>query len=292
MKILVTGASGLVGRYLCENLASAQHEVFGLVRKMPEIVSRSCNYIVSDLTQPFASKLEEEIGKNLNCIVHLAQSSNYKDYPENSTDLFSVNIESTFKLFEYARQSNVDHVILASTGGVYRSWFDPATENNSLAPITNLSPYLRSKLCAETLAHNYVSDFYVTILRPFFIFGCGQKRSMLLPRLFDNVKQGLPIYLAGEIGMSFNPIHADDASKAISAMINQPKTKTINLAGSEIVNIREASNLFGEHLGLEPNFIEIADPCVDMVANIDLLTRAYFTPTKTLKECIFDVANK
>ena len=39
------------------------------------------------------------------------------------------------------------------------------------------------------------------------MYGVGQNRSMLIPRLFDNVKNSQPIQISGKDGIKINPIN-------------------------------------------------------------------------------------
>ena len=198
MKILVTGANGLLGRAVTSLLRDRGHVIFGLVRNYPVMPVADITYIEVNLTENFEDTLTKHISEELDCIIHLAQSSQFKNYPGGLNDLYSVNVHATFKLLEFARKKGIKQFILASTGGVYETRRMPASENANLEKPEDLTPYLGSKLCAEAISQNYTREFYVTIIRPFFLYGAFQKRFMLLPRLYDNIKGGKQIFLDGK----------------------------------------------------------------------------------------------
>src|SRR5207248_610348 len=79
------------------------------------------------------------------------------------------------------------------------------------------SLYVATKLAAEVLADAHRALFTVIVLRPFFIYGRAQDRCMLLPRLVDSIRCGRAITLAGRDGMRFNPVHVEDAARAVVA---------------------------------------------------------------------------
>ena len=54
----------------------------------------------------------------------------------------------------------------------------------------------------------------VVICRPFFIYGPGQKKNMLIARLIESTRNKKPIILKGLEGMLFNPIYVKDAAHA------------------------------------------------------------------------------
>ena len=62
----------------------------------------------------------------------------------------------------------------------------------------------------------------------------GEKRNMLMPRLFDFVLNGVPIEIQGEDGIKINPIHVNDASKVIANILKVESGLTLNMAGPSI----------------------------------------------------------
>jgi len=87
-----------------------------------------------------------------------------------------------------------------------------------LRPLQNLGYYLGSKASSEILVQSYSKEMFVGIIRPFFMYGIGEKRNMLLPRLYDRIDNGEKIYLQGKDGIKINPVHVLDAVSAVRAM--------------------------------------------------------------------------
>jgi nucleoside-diphosphate-sugar epimerase len=206
----------------------------------------------------------------MDVIVHLAQSESYKDFPSKSLEVFKVNVDSTASLLDYAVKSGVKKFIYASTGGIYRSGSNPVTEDSEVMGPSSLGNYFATKLSSEMLCASYRSLFEVNIARFFFIYGPGQREHMLIPRLARSIQENRAITLNGERGIRINPIFVDDASRSIETLITKPGPKTINIAGMEVLDIRNLSEIIGEKLGINPKF-EISPSAPDLISDITKL---------------------
>ncbi|NJL55587.1 NAD-dependent epimerase/dehydratase family protein [bacterium] len=124
VRVLVTGATGFIGSHLVEAIRD-RHEVFALVRRRPAQPLAGIHWIEQDLAHPLDYS---RLPKQLDSIVHLAQSRHYRDFPDRATDIFNVNLYSTFNLLEYARAVNAQSFIFTSTGGLYGEHSSEVTE--------------------------------------------------------------------------------------------------------------------------------------------------------------------
>lgn len=165
--------------------------------------------------------------------------------------MLRVNVEQPLALLAAARQRGARHVIYASTGSIYAPSPRPIRED---APTPANGFYAGSKLSAELLLKPYETLMNVVILRYFFIYGPGQQRDMLLPRLVDNVRTGRPITLAGEHGVRIQPLHARDAAQAAVDALTLKGSHVINVAGPEVLSLRAVCEMAGKAIGVEPQF--------------------------------------
>ena len=273
MKILVTGAGGFVGRRLVPLLARAGHRVLGLVHRPLDselrfwFEHRSIDILQFDL----AADALQSLGDGFDAVIALAQSQHFRDFPDRAEEIFAVNVSAHLKLLEWSRLTRVRHFIYASSGGIYgaRARIDVA-ESELLAVDSPLGFYLGSKLCAEVISQNY-RDFFATtaILRPFFIYGPGQRPDMLVPRLIRAVGEGRPIKLQGNNGLRINPIYVDDAAAAFAAALNLTGCRIINVAGPETATLRDIGGRIGRLMGRTAVFESATGRPSDYVANID-----------------------
>ena len=246
--VVITGATGLIGRGLVASMATA-NEVHCIVRqpqKEKEIV-----WHAHDLAQPGELK---GLPVRADAVVYLAQSEFFRDFPEKSGEIFQVNTASLLKLLDYARRAGCRKFVYASSGGVYGMSEPPMTETTPVAADGTLGFYLVSKVCSEMLVQTYSHLFETVILRYFFVYGAGQRRSMLVPRLVDRVRSGEPIALQGADGIRINPTYVADAVIATARAVEIAGSHTINVAGPETLTMREVGVLIGRAVGRDPHF--------------------------------------
>jgi nucleoside-diphosphate-sugar epimerase len=249
--IVITGASGLIGRSLTAVMA-ATNEVHGVSRQRRQASGASgVAWHALDLTVPGALV---GLPERADAIIYLAQSELFRDFPERSGEIFQVNTVSLLKVLDYARKTNCRKFVFASSGGVYGAGDQPLSETMPVAPQRDLGFYLVSKLCSEMLVQAYAHLFETVILRYFFVYGAGQRRSMLIPRLIDRVRNGEAIALQGEDGVRINPTHVADAAAATARAVQVSGSHTINVAGPETLSMREIGEAIGKAVGREPRF--------------------------------------
>jgi nucleoside-diphosphate-sugar epimerase len=284
--ILITGTDGLLGKQVANSCIRMGFQVYGVVRRMG-YQDRGIAYIALDLSNSWSLDV---LPSKIDVVVHLAQSNRFRDFPEGAEDLFGVNVATTAKLLNYTLKAGGTHFIYASTGGVYLPDSGQLNEDSRIHEPGRLGAYFGTKICGEILVHSYSSFMTTTILRPFFIYGRGQKRDMLLPRILDRVKAGHAIQLQGGDGIRINPVHVDDAAEAIMAAIDSPLSAVVNIAGPEVLSIRQVAEGFGAYLNRPPVFELLSGKPHDLIADISLMRLKLYEPTRQLLNHIEDVA--
>ena len=233
-RILITGATGLVGGQLSAALAP-RHEVFAICRR-PQPRS-DVSWITIDLATDWSRSL---LPGHIDAVIHLAQSDRWQDFPGCALDVFAVNTASTAKLLDYATHAGATDFVVASTGGLYGSVDGAITEHSPVNHHSGpLQYYFETKHAAEGLALSYAGRLGVSVLRPFFIYGTGQRVPKLVPRLIESVTLGRAVRIRGEAGAMLNPVHVDDVIKVIEACIARNHSGVINVAGGQVTSIRD-----------------------------------------------------
>lgn len=247
--ILLTGASGLIGSHAIPMLAN-----IGDLISVGRCACKRKEQLISEF-------VKVDLGGDWNIrslpgeadiVIHLAQSGNYRDFPTRAMDVFNVNLATTQKLLDYMVKVGARQFILASSGGVYGYGDEAFNEDTTIQTRGDLGYYLGTKFCMEVLAENYSDYVDIIILRFFFAYGPGQKRTMLIPRLVDSVREGRPIKLQGPSGIKINPIHVDAASTALVSCMDIVGSHKINIAGPEILSLREIGAIIGGAIGKKP----------------------------------------
>jgi UDP-glucose 4-epimerase len=300
--VLVTGASGLIGSRLVRRL-TPQRAVVALVRGSPlgsgpddaqgrgegQLAQRGApNWVQRDLAVPgFVTGLPSEI----DTVVHLAQSRHFREFPEGAADVFAVNVSATMELLDWAVRIGARRFIYASSGGIYGYGAREFKEDDRIGPSPPLGYYLASKHATELLVENYGGLITIVILRFFFVYGSGQHPSMLLPRLASAVVEGRPIVLQGERGLKSNPVHVDDAVRALEAAIDLKQNEKVNVAGPEVRDLRQIGEILGSNLGKDPVF-EIVPGVAPrhLIGDIGRMTALLGPPSISLKEGLTELS--
>src|ERR1700688_1883265 len=113
MRILVTGATGFLGRHLLPLMNG--HEIFALARH-PASSSMDgpwVNWIEADLSREVDV---HRLPSKMDAIIHLAQSSRFRDFPGGAGDVFAVNVAAPSALMQWAVTAGVSRAVFASTG--------------------------------------------------------------------------------------------------------------------------------------------------------------------------------
>ncbi len=247
---VLTGATGLVGRYLLPRLSATYH-VVAIVRRADLSPLPNVTYLMGDLT---GEAVYAQLPARAQSVVHLAQSPRFREFPDGVADVLAVNVASTERLTRYALHAGASHFVYASSGGVYASSHAPLSESSPLGAPANAGWYQSSKVAAEGLVHAYRAHFVSVVLRPFFVYGAGQQRHMLLPRLADAIRAGIPVQLAGTDGMRLSTTYAADVSCAIMASLQLTSPRTLNVAGPCALSVREICVQLGDQIGRAPSF--------------------------------------
>jgi nucleoside-diphosphate-sugar epimerase len=171
-RVLVTGASGFVGRALVADLAAAGVVVRAAMRQPADVFPRSVEVVaVSDLTRPVEWRA---LLKGVETVVHLAGLAHAPaDTAEEAYD--RVNRLATTELANAAQAMGIRRLIFTSSIGA-QGVSSSSQVLRETDPPRPTSAYGRSKLAAEDAIRAAGVPF--TILRPVLVYGPGAKGSM------------------------------------------------------------------------------------------------------------------
>ena len=228
-KILITGATGLVGSRLLPRLAKAGYECVALVRGKE--VAADVTAIDGDLFDP--RSLEKAV-KGAVAIIHLAAVFRSPDIEL----IWKTNLEGTRNLIEAVKSSAPDaRFIFASTSHVYdMSSPHPGQEEDALNP---QHAYPASKVAAEKQLGE--SGLKWSVLRFPFVYGDG-----------DGHLEELPKHL---LAAKFHPAmrmstihHRDIYTAMMMALQGLMDGRVVNIADEAPTTLYELLHLVGENM--------------------------------------------
>lgn len=175
MKILLTGASGFVGRSFLERFAGEPGvEIHGVGRRAMSFP----NYTQADLSRPFDLAFQPDV------VLHAAARAQ----PWGTRAEFEAqNVEATRQVLEFCRRRDVRTLVYVSSSSVFYREEDQLgiSEESPIGPdFVNL--YAATKHAGEGLVRNFPHRW--VILRPRAVFGPGD--TVLFPRILRAAREG------------------------------------------------------------------------------------------------------
>jgi len=249
-RVLVTGATGFVGRHLCRRLAADGYRVFGLSRQ-DRSEKTTAGWVSLDLRQPFDPGL---LPDPIDVVMHLAANRRRSEMgPERLAEEVATNVEATARLYAWAASAGVRSIVHLSTADVVaRGPHDrelPTEEAPVVEPTSH--PYAVTKLWGEQVAlRQRAAGRTVTILRPSNVYGPGQPERSLLVGLGRDLERGEPITLALPEGHRYAPLFVDDLVDVLAWAAAADEDHLLNVAGPPIFE-RDLLHVLGATLGLE-----------------------------------------
>lgn len=262
-KVLVTGATGFLGKYVVEELVEHGYQVraFGRNRTIGQsLVNASVTFIQGDLTN------QEDLTKacqEMDMVVHAGALSTVWGPGE---DFYQTNVLGTKYVLEACREAKIERLVYVSSPSIYAAPRDQLDIKESDAPQENrLNNYIRSKLASEKLFKDY-PDVSSVILRPRGLFGIGD--TSILPRVL-NLSQKIGIPLIGDGRQLMDMTCVENVALAIRLALETPQ------AAGEVYNItngepRAFRNLIEETLrglGYPIRYRKIPAPLVSAISS-------------------------
>lgn len=245
-RVLVTGATGFVGRHVVQQGLALDVELHALSRT--ERRSAGIRWWQGDL-------LDEDAIKQVlsqvrpDGILHLAAGGVAYGAARNR-DVLQVNIEGLAILLDSVQEAGIrPHVVLAGSGFEYAPQDRPLREDDPIAPN---SVYGVSKAAATQLAHLYASKFPVTVLRLFSLYGPGEQEPRVVPYVIAQTRRGLPIDLTpGEQMRDYTYVKdaAEGYWRALASRPVAPGCRVWNLASGITITLRSFLETLAQLLG-------------------------------------------
>lgn len=198
-KVLITGATGLVGGHLTEKLLSLGAIVVATVRSSDPksyffIEGFEKNVILVDCDIKSFQRVFDVVAKyEIDYIFHLAAQAIVQTAFHNPLETFASNIMGTVNILEAARSyPRVKGIVVASSDKAYGKKCDNATEDS---PMAGDHPYDVSKSCTDLIARTYAKTYGVPVAVSRFgnIYGPGD---LNLNRIIPGIMKAV---IAGEV---------------------------------------------------------------------------------------------
>lgn len=250
MKILVTGASGLLGTEICRQLRmEGGHEVWAVDNHSRSTTVPDCEHFLElDLTNGASF---EQLPTDFEYIYHYAAINGTKNFYERPNEVMWTNMVTDFNMFEFATmcEKTLKRFVYASSSEVVSD--DPHTpvKENTDITIKNIHnarwSYRLPKVCSENFLSN--STIPYVMFRYFNVYGDNSKAGHFLADQIAKIKSGVFEVVGPEETRSF--CHVEDAVRA-SIHVSRAVTKElVNIGNDREITIMEAAQTIARCMG-------------------------------------------
>lgn len=235
MRVCVTGGLGFIGAALCEALAARGDRVLCVDRlggayadgRGPGAVARLAGHAHVEVAVVDAREVRLD---GLDAVVHLAALPGVRTRRPR-VRLWGDNVELTELLVTRAARAGARFVFASSSSVYGNAALRPTPEH---APAAPLGPYAASKLAAERVCLAAVRERAADALavRPFTVFGPGQRPDMAIARWTEALLRGDPLYWHPHAGGARELTYVDDAVAGILAVLDRGRAgEAYNVGG-------------------------------------------------------------
>ncbi len=232
MKVLITGASGMVGRNLVEYLQQKG------VDTIPTDVS---GWEVSGDLLDREFVFGKLASLDFDAVIHMAAITEIRKTVENPKLCFEVNCMGSLNMLELAHLKKVSRILLTSSANVYGApKRNPVTEDTPFDPRV---PYDYSKVVLENMAMSFfkTKGLPVSLTRSWLLFGAYDQPTRATSRFIRACLKDEPLTLFNGGKDTTSPSHVVNFAKLALNILENEKAvgRAFNFGGERPVTIRE-----------------------------------------------------
>lgn len=220
--LLIAGANGYVGRYLCAEALAAGYRVIGLTYDHfapAKFDDERVRYVRCDIRHPLAAQIESATKEaDIAGVINAAALLGSPDFKANE----AVNADGVRNLIDFCQQKQIDRLIQISSIVVLKEV---------------KGPYGETKLLGDEIVRSSALNY--TIFIPAMVIG---PESLGLNRILKNTfRFPLIVPIVGNGRQTQHPVFVGDFVRCIISSVDKPVAhgKTYQIAGDTVIPFRD-----------------------------------------------------
>jgi dTDP-4-dehydrorhamnose reductase len=242
MRVMVTGASGLLGSYLFRHFKKSSEAIQGTHFNNPTPGTTQIDLLKFSEVDALLKELRPEL------ILHCAAEDKPDECELNPERTREINLEATRHLLHRSKETNAKFVFY-STDYVFDGRIGPYRESDAPAPVNE---YGRQKLSAEQLIKDAYGNYI--IMRLALIYGVDPHHRGYLVRFVRNLTNGVtvetPIDLLG------TPVYARQIADVTGALVDKDARGLFHVGGREFISRYDFCNKVTDVFHLDRRYLK------------------------------------
>ena len=276
---LVTGATGLIGSFICRVMLEAGYSIRALKRKTSDMslvkdIQSEIEWVEGDLLDVMS------LERNMEGVTGIVHSAAFISYDSRDEPMMQkINVEGTANMVNVALKQNINHFLhLSSVAAVGKKTLDNLIdETRTIDQDDQLTGYARSKWLSEVEIWRGIAEgLPAVILNPSLVLGPGdwEKSST---QLFKYIKEEKRFYTTGLV----NYVDVRDVAQAALRTIKQKTIGERYIISAESVSYKQLFDMMADALGKRPPSIKINASTIKWLSRLDRV-RTLLTHQKPL----------
>lgn len=268
MKILVTGATGFIGSWMCKKLSNEGHQIKVLVRPNSDLTELKA--VEHSVAQGDITNLDSliEASKDVDSIFHLAGLVGYSKQAR--TAMEKVNVTGTENIVKACIKNNIEKMLYFSSvvaiGSSYTK--DQVLNENSPYQISNLNlGYFETKKRAEEIVVKAYKDqkLQPIIVNPTTVYGPGDSKKGSRKTQLKVARGKFPFYSSGGV----NVVSVSEVIEAsYKAFMGAAVPGERHILAGENITIKQLFSLIAKQAGVKPPAIYLPNSIVHTVGKL------------------------